>query len=151
MKMVLKEDPACRETEVFIRCQQATAEIQRILDMFRVLDRKLVGQTNGESILLEVGQLLYAESVDKRTYLYTQDGVYESGLRLYELEDALGVMDFFRVTKSSIVNFARIRAIRPELGGRLLVTMENGEKLWVSRQYAGAIREKLKELGAKVS
>ena len=30
--------------------------------------------------------------------------------------------------------------------GRLLLTMENGEQVYVSRQYAASIKEKLREL-----
>ena len=32
------------------------------------------------------------------------------------------------------------------LGGRLLVTVDNGERLYVSRQYAAGIKEKLREV-----
>ena len=48
--------------------------------------------------------------------------------------------------RSCIVNFCRIRSIRPEFGGRMLLTMENGEKLYVSRQYAVELKEKLDKL-----
>ena len=33
--------------------------------------------------------MLYIESVDKRTFLYTEESVYETPLRLYELEERL--------------------------------------------------------------
>ena len=36
--------------------------------------------------------------------------------------------------------------MRPDLGGRLLLTVEGGEKLYASRQYAGAFRQKLAAL-----
>ena len=51
-----------------------------------------------------------------------------------------------RAGRSAIVNFRRIRSIRPELGGRLMVTMDNGERLYVSRQYAVGMKEKLREV-----
>ena len=63
-----------------------------------------------------------------------------------ELEDALGELDFLRAGRSVIVNFRRIKSIRPELGGRMLVTMDNGEQVYVSRQYAGELKGKLREL-----
>ena len=65
---------------------------------------------------------------------------------LYELEDNLMDLDFLRISRSAIVNFRHIQSIRPELGGRLLLTMENGEQVYVSRQYAASIKEKLREL-----
>ena len=60
-----------------------------------------------------------------------------------ELEERLGPRDFVRASKSAVVNFSRVQSIRPDLGGRLQLTLENGERLGVSRQYAPAIKEKL--------
>ena len=76
-----------------------------------------------------------------RPFLYTAEAVYECALRLYELEEALKGMDFLRAGRSAIVNFRRMKSIRPELGGRMLVTMDNGERLYVSRQYAVELKE----------
>ena len=41
------------------------------------------------------------------------------------------------------MNFGRVSSICPDLGGRLRLTLENGEVVGVSRQYAPAIRKKL--------
>ncbi len=146
MKITLNQDPAYSETEVIINCPQADEDILRIVAMLRVHQKKLVGLLEGESHLLDVKDILYIDTADKRTFLYTQEKVYESALRLYELEDALSGLDFIRAGRSAIVNFRHIRSIRPEMGGRLLVTVDNGERLYVSRQYAQGLREKLKEL-----
>ena len=92
-------------------------------------------------------ELDVSHSIKKRNQCnYTEHTVYQSALRLYELEEALRGLDFLRVGRSTILNFRRIRSIRPELGRRLLVTMDNGEQVWVSRQYSGELNEKLHEL-----
>ena len=90
--------------------------------------------------------MLYIDTADKRAFLYTPGRVYESALRLYELEEALAGLEFCRASRSCLVNFRHVRSIRPELGGRLLVTVEGGERLYVSRQCAPVWREKLREL-----
>ena len=146
MKITLNQDPAFPETEVIINCPQADEDILRLVAMLRIYQRKLLGVLNGEQHLLDVKDILYIDTADKRTFLYTGKAVYESALRLYELEDSLRELDFLRAGRSVIVNFRRIQAIRPELGGRLLVTMDNGEQVYVSRQYAGDMKEKLREL-----
>ena len=114
--------------------------------MQRIHQKKLVGILDGERRLLDVKDILYIDTADKKTFLYTEKAVCESALRLYELEDALRELDFLRAGRSAIINFRRVQSIRPELGGRLLVTMDNGEQVYVSRQYAGDIKEKLREL-----
>lgn len=146
MKILLNQDPACRETEVIINCPQADEDILRLVAMLRVYQKKLVGILEGDRHLLDAKEILYIDKVDKRTFLYAKDAVYESALQLYELEEALRELDFLRAGRSTIVNFRRIRSIRPELGGRLLVTMDNGEQVYVSRHYAGEMNAKLREL-----
>ena len=146
MKITLNQDPAFSETEVVINCRQADEDILHLVAMLRIHQKKLVGTLDGELHLLDTKDILYIDTADKRTFLYTGKAVYESALRLYELEEGLRGEDFLRAGRSAIVNFRRVKSIRPELGGRLLVTMDNGEQLWVSRQYAGGFKEKLRQV-----
>ena len=73
----------------------------------------------------------------------TSGEVYETGQRLYELERQLPAADFFRANKSCIVGIRHIRSIKADIDGRLLLTMDSGDKLWVSRQYAAEFRKKI--------
>jgi DNA-binding LytR/AlgR family response regulator len=146
MKITLNQDPSFPEPEVIINCPQADEDILRLVAMLRIYQRKLLGVLNGEQHLLDVKDILYIDTTDKKTFLYTGTAVYESALRLYELEDGLRELDFLRAGRSIIVNFRKIKSIRPELGGRMLVTMDNEEQVYVSRQYAGELKEKLREL-----
>ena len=146
MKITLNQDPSFPEPEVIINCPQADEDILRLVAMLRIYQRKLLGVLNGEQHLLDVKDILYIDTTDKKTFLYTETAVYESALRLYELEDGLRELDFLRAGRSVIVNFRKTKSIRPELGGRMLVTMDNGEQVYVSRQYAGELKEKLREL-----
>lgn len=146
MKITLNQDPAFPETEIIINCPQADEDILHLVAMLRIHEKKLVGTLDGERYLLDAKEILYIDTADKHTFLYTAQAVYECALRLYELEEGLRGLDFLRVSRSAIVNFRRIRSIRPELGGRLVVTVDGGERLYVSRQYATGLKEKLQEL-----
>ena len=146
MKIVVNQDPSCPETEIIVNCRQADEDLLKLIAMLRVYQQKLAGILEGEQHLLDVKEVLYIDTVDKKTFLYTEKGVYQSALRLYELEEALKEMDFFRAGRSTILNVCRIRSLRPELGRRWLGAMDNGEQVWVSRQYAGELKEKLKQV-----
>jgi len=52
-------------------------------------------------------------------------------------------MDFLRANKSCIINLRHIVSIKPDIDGKLLVTMSNNEKLYVSRQYSPSIKTRL--------
>ena len=143
MQIKIEEDPAVEDVQVVVRCRQADSKVQRLLGLLRAMDDKLVGEQGGQAFLLEPSRVLYIDTVDRRTFFYTGEGVYETPLRLYELEERLAGRDFFRASKSTIVNFEAIRSLRPDLGGRLRLTMRNGEAVYVSRQYAPALKKRL--------
>lgn len=44
-------------------------------------------------------------------------------MRLFELEDTLGSMEFVRVSRQTLVNIDCAAAVRPELNGRLVLEM----------------------------
>ena len=146
MKITLNQDQQFRETEITINCPSIDEDLLQIISLLQLSQQKLTGKKDGEICIVNAKALLYIESVDKKTFFYTDEAVYESPLRLYEFEERLSQLDFFRASKSAIVNFLKVRSIRPELGGRFILTMENGEKLFVSRQYAARLKKKLHSL-----
>lgn len=143
MKIIINEKTEIDETEVIINCRQADEQILRICAGLRVLDKKVTGLLDGQTFLLNASDIYYIETVDRKTFLYTAGQVYETPLRLYELEERLAGEDFIRASKSSILNFGRVKSLRGDWGGRLLCTLENGETVTVSRQYAVVIKQKL--------
>lgn len=60
----------------------------------------------------EIPDILYFESVDNLTFIYTEDKILTSKLRLYEIEGKLCDRDFFRFSKSVIVNLRKIRKLK---------------------------------------
>lgn len=143
MKIHINEDPGLKETEITINCSRISTEVEKVISMLRVLDLKLTGMKDNQTFILDAAKVLYIDTVDKKTFFYTKNNVYETDLKLYELEEQLGAMDFFRVNKSCILNFNHIVSIQADIDGKLLVTMSNHEKLFVSRQYAPSIKKKL--------
>ena len=143
MKIIINENPTLDDTEIIINCRQTDEQIMRILAGLRMYDKKITGFLNEQTHLLGISEILYIESVDRKTFLYTENEVYETPLRLYELEDRLSGDDFIRATKSSIINFGKVKSLRSDFGGKMLCTLENGEVVTVSRQYTNTIKQKL--------
>ena len=143
MKINISIDPSVTETEVLITASALSEELEKVMSSLRALDFKLTGTGRGQTHILDAEQVLYIDTVDKKTFLYTENDVYESSLKLYELEQQLSSNDFFRAGKSSIINFNKIKSLKSDMDGRIIVVMENGEKLVVSKQYASFIKSKL--------
>jgi DNA-binding LytR/AlgR family response regulator len=142
LKIHINEDSSIKETEITINCNRISSEIEKMIAMLRVLDLKLTGSKDGQTYILDASKILYIDTVDKKTFFYTDSEVYETQLKLYELEEQLEASDFFRASKSCIINFNQIHSLKPDIT-RFIVTMNNGEKLIVSRQYASSIKKKL--------
>ncbi|MCL1845155.1 MAG: LytTR family transcriptional regulator [Defluviitaleaceae bacterium] len=143
MKININIDKTCAETEITINCAVMSDELEKVIAGLRALDFKLTGTKDGQTHILDASQILYIDTVDKKTFLYAKTAVYETNLRLYELEENLSMSDFFRAGKSSIINFNKIKSLKSDIDGRIIVVMENNERLIVSRQYAEFIKNKL--------
>lgn len=143
MKITINTDANIADTEISITCSRLSPEIEKIIAMLRIMDMQLTGKRDGESYIIDAGKVLYADTVDKKNFLYTADSVYETDLHLYELEEQLTQSGFFRASKSCIINFKHIVSMKAELDRKLKVTMKNGEQLMVSRQYAEQVKKRL--------
>ncbi len=144
MKIIINETEAADETEIIVNCRHVDEQILRICAGLRMFDKKVTGFSDGQTFLLNASDIFYIETVDRKTFLYAAEKVYETPLKLYELEERLSGDDFIRATKSSLLNFGRVASLRQDLGGRMLCALENGETVVVSRQYAAAIKQKSK-------
>jgi DNA-binding LytR/AlgR family response regulator len=129
--------------EVIIKCPKATEDIIRIESLLLGSDHRLSCSKDGTTHLIDRKDVLYFESVERHCFIYTTDNVYETPLKLYEIEELLTNAGFFRSAKAQILNIAKIVSLCPEFGGRLEVVMENRYRLIVSRQYAKLLKERV--------
>ena len=83
---------------------------------------------------------MYFESVDKKTFAYTTDDVFEVREKLYQLEEKLSTHQFLRISKSMILNVKQIHVIYPTLSGRFEAELENQERVKISRNYVPALK-----------
>ena len=143
MKVTVEERPGLDQPEVIVRCPRLDEKTARLIELLRLSDARLTGEKDGETCILDGAEVLYIDTVDRGTFLYTAGGVYETRLWLEELEGQLAGWDFVRVSKSVIVNFGQVKSLRPDFGGRLRLTMSNGEVVVANRQYVPDIKKKL--------
>lgn len=143
MKIIINESEDNEEIEVIINCKRIDENLLKVLSSIRAFDEKITGSKDGKIFILDTEKIYYFESVDKKTFIYMNKEVYETSLRLYELEERFSNSDFFRASKSTIINLSKIKEIIPVFGGRLEVILENNEKLVVSRQYVSILKTKL--------
>lgn len=127
--------------QVVIKCSKIDDEVRKLKTHIELYDKRIQAKRDNEICFINALDVLYFESVDNRTFLYTEDDVMEIKQRLYELELILSEKDFIRISKSQIVNINKIKALKPEINRTILATMCNGEQLSISRKYVRGIRQ----------
>lgn len=143
MKIEINIDETKVDMEVAITCSKLTPQVEQILAMLRMMDCQLTGRKGNEIYLLDIAQIIYIESVERKCFVYTADNVYESDFPLYELERQLAEYGFFRVSKSFLIHLPSIQSLKADINRRIRITMANGEQIIASRQYADGLKKRL--------
>lgn len=102
-------------------------------------------ETDGEKIQLSMDSIIYAETVDRKTYVYDDKKIYVYKESLVKLEQLLAHGSFLRVSKTTILNMHHLYSIKPYVNHRLLATLSNNETLLISRSYIKNLKEYLKD------
>ena len=87
MKVEIIVDDKAEDLHVLVTCRCLTPEIEKLMETLRMMDRQLTARKNGEIYLLDISEVIYIESVERKCFVYTSTEVYESDFRLYELDN----------------------------------------------------------------
>jgi DNA-binding LytR/AlgR family response regulator len=131
------------EEQVLIRCVRVNEEVKEIADFVKSRDDILTGCLDTQLYQLSLQDIYYFEGVDDKVYAYLKNKVYELKSKLYELEELYGKRQFFRCSKSVIVNLLKIECVKPALNGRFTAMLFNKEQIIISRQYVPELKKKL--------
>jgi len=143
VKITIDIDPEKQDTEIRISCKTLTPEVEKLIATLRMVNQQLTAEKEQETYLVDVAKIMYIEAVDRKTFVYTQEDCFESKLKLYEMEERLVDSGFFRASKSCLVHLRHIRSLKSDMDRKIKLTLENGEQLIVSRQYADEIKRRL--------
>ena len=131
------------EEQVLIRCVKVNEEVKEIADFVKSRDDILTGYLDAQLYSLALQDIYYFEGVDDKVYAYLKNKVYELKNKLYELEELYGKRQFFRCSKSVIVNLLKLECVKPALNGRFTAILLNKEQIIISRQYVPELKKKL--------
>lgn len=142
-KITIKQVDKTSEEEIIIRCHDIDDEVLSIIERLKKSESVLLGSRDNEVFRIAPKDIYYVESVDNKSYICLQKGVYESKLKLYEIEELLQSTKLFRCSKSMILNISKIRSVSPSINGRFEAKLLNGESVIISRQYVPNLKKLL--------
>lgn len=132
------------EDELILRYQSLTKEVERILSFMNTSQRKLIGLRGNTQVVIDISQILYIESVDRKNFVYTVNDVFQIEYSLTQMERILNTVNYFRCSKSMIINIDKIIELKSLASNRIDATLCNGEHIIISRTYASEFRKRLK-------
>ncbi len=142
-KITIAQIDENEDEEIIVRCHEIDDEVLSIVEKLKTNHNVLLGSKDNEVFRLNLKDIFYIESVDNKTFICLKEAVYESKLKLYEIEELLQKTNFFRCSKAMILNIAKIRSVSPSLNGRFEARLSNNETVVISRQYVPKLKEKL--------
>ncbi len=142
MKVEIRNVSSYADECAVIDAVAITEELQGAIDILENNCRMIPVISEDKNVMCRTDKIYYIESVDKRTYVYTKEGCYESKSRLYELEEQLN-RNFFRSAKAMIINIRKIKSVKGEINGRMTAELLNGEQVIIARSYVKELKERL--------
>lgn len=143
MKIEIDIDEKYSDVEVDIKAPRLTQNIEKLISLMRMINMQIAVKKDDETHLLDIEKILYIETVERNTFVYTEDATYESDLKLYEIEQELLEQSFSRISKQSIINLKKVKSLKADINRKIRVTLVNGEQIIVSRTYSEALRKRL--------
>lgn len=143
MKITIEMPKEGEEDEIIVRCASLDDRLMKFIAALKSSENPLTGYLDDKIVKLAPKDVFYFESVDNKVFAYAGKNVYEVRKKLYEIEEEYANTDFLRISKSAIVNVAKIAYIRPLLNGRFEAKLKNDEKIIINRQYVIELKKKL--------
>lgn len=143
MKFTIEQSSDNNEVEINIKCGQIIDEkLQKLIDQIRLYSFSIVCKKDKEIYQISLKDAYYIESVEEKTFVYLEKEVYESNLKLYELEEQLKNTSYIRVSKSIILNIEKLQSVKPLINGKLEANLKNNEKILINRHYVPEFKKK---------
>ena len=140
MRVNIIENADTKEIFAEIHCREITAEVNRLKAHIENYAVRIKGEYEKEAVYVDLKDILYFESVDSKTFIYTKERMLTAELRLYEIEKRLSEKNFFRCSKSVVVNLGKIVKLKPEISRNIIATLDNGEAVVISRRYVSELK-----------
>lgn len=139
-----------QEDDIIISCKELTPEVLLLenaaMKGYIGKSAEMIFKLNNEEFILPTSEILFFESYDNKIRAHTKKNMYFSDKTLSQLTEELDG-NFFRVSKSCIVNLKLICSLKRELTGICEARFAGSNKtIYISRLYYKPFRERFDEI-----
>ena len=107
--------------------------------------RQVVVRQQGRFLLLRPSEVAFFRIDDGITRAFTATELYTANFQIAELEAALPAEEFFRATRSTLINLYRIKEVIPFLKSTFQLVMDNAQRTEIhnGERRAKALRQRI--------
>jgi len=145
MNIKLEQNPLQKGIEVNIKYSEKNKTVDSIVSFLNSIDSKIECYIGQNLKWVNISDIYYIESLEKKTLVYNEKECHHTKDRLYQVNEKLADCGFIKISKYCILNVNKIDRVKPLFNSRMEIILTNGVRLYVTRKYLTSIKQKLQE------
>ena len=136
-----------RQTEgkpltVTIEYPELTESVKGLVKRIESLDVSFSAVSGDRKMRISLSDVYYLENVERKVFLYTKGDVFRLDASMAEIDKITEDSDLVRISRTCVMNTSHLTGIRQLKNSHLEATLDNGERLIVSRKYLHDIKRR---------
>ena len=143
MRVRARIDKSFEKMEIQVCSNELTLQVKQLVDDISAFVNEGISGTDirGERVMLALKDILRFYSENQKVIAQDADGAYIIQEKLYELEERLDPGQFFRISKSEIVNLKKIKRLDMSITGTIKVILSDGTETYTSRRNVTKLKQ----------
>jgi len=145
MILKLEQHISQKDIEVLITYPVKNKTLERIVSLIKSVDTQIECYSDDIVKSVNVSDIYYIESIDRKTVVFCENESYQVKGRLYQILEKLADNGFVQISKYCVLNINKLEKIRSLANSHLEALLSNGKCLYVTRKYLSGIQRILLE------
>lgn len=135
MRFIKTREESLSENYLELHYSDMDDETRELITRLDTTLSNVEGTYEEKHVSVPVTEVLYFDTVDRKTFAYTDRMCIEMRLTLNNVLDMYSGAGLVRISRSAVVNVYRIDHLQGDMNMRTVIFMKNGEKLIMNRGY----------------
>ena len=143
MRVRARIDKSFDTLEIQVCNNELNQQVRQLVEDISAFVNEDIAGTDfrGEKIMLSMRDILRFYTENQKVMAQDAKGIYSIQEKLYELEERLDEGQFFRISKSEIVNLKKIRRLDMSITGTIKVILSDGTETYTSRRNVTKLKQ----------
>ena len=135
MKLIKTKERGLTENYLELHYDEINDETKEVISRLDTTLSNVEGTYDEKHVSVPVTEVLYFDTVDRKTFAYTDKMCIEMRITLRNVLDNYSDAGLIRISKSAVVNVYKIDHLQGDINMRTTIFLKNGEKLIMNRGY----------------